>query len=296
MKNKRSTLLRQEKIWGYIFLIPFFVGFIFFIIGPIVVALGLSMTQWDLIGTPKFISLANYQNLFRDNLFWIALKNTLYYTFVSLPITIILSLILALLMNRKLIGIKWYRSVYFLPVTISIVAVSLLWAWMYSPDFGIINYIFSLIGLPQPGWISVTSWAMPSVIIMSIWRSLGFNIIILLAGLQNIDRNLYEAAAIDGAGPWLQFKSITIPMLSSVLFFVIVIGLINSFQVFEQTYIMTQGGPGYSTFTLVYYIFQAGFQFLRMGYASAMSFVLFIIIFLITAGHLSLQSKWVYYE
>ena len=167
---------------------------------------------------------------------------------------------------------------------------------MYSPDFGIINYIFSLIGLPQPGWISVTSWAMPSVIIMSIWRSLGFNIIILLAGLQNIDRNLYEAAAIDGAGPWLQFKSITIPMLSSVLFFVIVIGLINSFQVFEQTYIMTQGGPGYSTFTLVYYIFQAGFQFLRMGYASAMSFVLFIIIFLITAGHLSLQSKWVYYE
>lgn len=296
MKNKRSTLLRQERIWGYIFLIPFFVGFIFFIIGPIVVALGLSMTQWDLIGTPKFISLANYQNLFRDNLFWIALKNTLYYTFVSLPITIILSLILALLMNRKLIGIKWYRSVYFLPVTISIVAVSLLWAWMYSPDFGIINYIFSLIGLPQPGWISVTSWAMPSVIIMSIWRSLGFNIIILLAGLQNIDRNLYEAAAIDGAGPWLQFKSITIPMLSSVLFFVIVIGLINSFQVFEQTYIMTQGGPGYSTFTLVYYIFQAGFQFLRMGYASAMSFVLFIIIFLITAGHLSLQSKWVYYE
>jgi multiple sugar transport system permease protein len=259
MKNKRSTLLRQEKIWGYIFLIPFFVGFIFFIIGPIVVALGLSMTQWDLIGTPKFISLANYQNLFRDNLFWIALKNTLYYTFVSLPITIILSLILALLMNRKLIGIKWYRSVYFLPVTISIVAVSLLWAWMYSPDFGIINYIFSLIGLPQPGWISVTSWAMPSVIIMSIWRSLGFNIIILLAGLQNIDRNLYEAAAIDGAGPWLQFKSITIPMLSSVLFFVIVIGLINSFQVFEQTYIMTQGGPGYSTFTLVYYISQTIF-------------------------------------
>lgn len=296
MKNKRSTLLRQERLWGYIFLIPFFVGFIFFIIGPVVVALGLSMTQWDLIGTPKFISITNYQNLFRDNLFWIALKNTLYYTFLSLPITIALSLILALLMNRKLIGIKWFRSVYFLPVTISIVAVSLLWAWMYSPDFGIINYILSRLGLPQPGWIAETSWAMPSVVIMSVWRSLGFNIIILLAGLQNIDRNLYEAAAIDGAGPWLQFKSITIPMLSSVLFFIIVIGLINSFQVFEQTYIMTQGGPGYSTFTLVYYIFQAGFQFLRMGYASAMSFVLFIIIFVITAGHLTLQSKWVYYE
>ncbi len=189
----------REAAWAYLFLAPFFLGLLFFILGPVLAALAISFTSWDLLSAPRWIGLANYREMMGDRLFQIALKNTVYFTVVSVPVTLLLALGLASLMNRKLRGISVLRAVYFFPVTASIVAVSLLWAWMYTPDFGIINYLLSLLGLPKVKWLVDPTMAMPSVIIMSVWRGLGFNIVIFLAGLQSIPRDLYEAAELDGA-------------------------------------------------------------------------------------------------
>ena len=285
----------REAAWAYLFLAPFFLGLLFFILGPVLAALAISFTSWDLLSSPRWIGLANYRELFGDRLFRIALTNTVYFTVVSVPVTLLLALGLAALMNRKLRGISALRAVYFFPVTASIVAVSLLWSWMYTPDFGIINYLLSLLGLPKVNWLVDPQMAMPSVIIMSIWRGLGFNIVVFLAGLQSIPGDLYEAAELDGAGGWDRFRQITVPLLTPTIFFAAIMALIASFQVFEQTYIMTQGGPGNATMTLVYQIFLNGFTYLRMGYASAMSFILFAILFLITIVQVRLQTRWVHY-
>src|SRR3954470_3764789 len=279
----------REAAWAYLFLAPFFIGLIFFILGPVVAAFAISFTTWDLLSPPQWIGLENYRDLMADRLFWIALKNTVYFTVVSVPVTLLLALGLATLMNRKLRGITALRAIYFFPVTASIVAVSLLWAWMYTPDFGIINYLLSLLGVPKVKWLVDPTLAMPSVIIMSVWRGFGFNIVVFLAGLQSIPRDLYEAAELDGAGGWSQFRDITVPLLTPTLFFATIMALIASFQVFEQTYIMTQGGPANATLTLVYQIFLNGFTYLRMGYASALSFVLFAILFIITIFQVRLQ-------
>src|SRR3954447_3041732 len=229
----------REAAWAYLFLAPFFLGLLFFILGPVVAAFAISFTSWDLLSPPQWIGLENYQDLMADRIFWIALKNTVYFTAVSVPVTLLLALGLASLMNRKLRGITALRAIYFFPVTASIVAVSLLWAWMYTPDFGIINYLFSLVGVPKVKWLVDPTLAMPSVIIMSVWRGLGFNIVIFLAGLQSIPRDLYEAAELDGARGWNQFRDITVPLLTPTIFFATIMALIASFQVFEQTYIMT---------------------------------------------------------
>ena len=285
----------RESAWAYLFLAPFFIGLLFFIVGPVFAAFAISFTSWDLLSPPQWVGLDNYRELADDRLFWIALKNTLYFTGVSVPVTLILALGLAALMNRKIRGIEALRAIYFFPVTASIVAVSLLWAWMYTPDFGIINYLLSYLGIPKINWLVDPRMAMPSVIIMSIWRGLGFNIVVFLAGLQSIPRDLYEAADLDGASGWQQFRQITVPLLTPTIFFATIMAIIASFQVFEQTYIMTQGGPGNATLTLVYQIFLNGFTYLRMGYASALSFVLFAILFVITIVQVNLQRKWVHY-
>ena len=285
----------RESAWAYLFLAPFFLGLVFFIVGPVVAAFAISFTSWDLLSPPQWVGLDNYRELADDRLFWIALKNTLYFTGVSVPVTLILALGLAALMNRQIRGIEALRAIYFFPVTASIVAVSLLWAWMYTPDFGIINYLLSYLGIPKINWLVDPRMAMPSVIIMSIWRGLGFNIVVFLAGLQSIPRDLYEAAELDGASGWQQFRQLTIPLLTPTIFFATIMAIISSFQVFEQTYIMTQGGPGNATLTLVYQIFLNGFTYLRMGYASALSFVLFAILFVITIVQVNLQRKWVHY-
>jgi multiple sugar transport system permease protein len=285
----------REAAWAYLFLLPFFLGLLFFIVGPVVAAFAISFTSWDLLSPPQWIGFDNYREMLSDNLFWIALKNTVYFTAVSVPVTLLLALGLASLMNRKLRGIAALRAIYFFPVTASIVAVSLLWAWMYTPDFGIINYVLSQIGLPKVKWLVDPRMAMPSIILMSVWRGLGFNIVVFLAGLQSIPKDLYEAAELDGANGWDRFRQITIPLLTPTIFFAAIMALIASFQVFEQTFIMTQGGPGNATLTLVYHIFQNGFTWLRMGYASALSFVLFAILFVITIVQVRFQRKWVHY-
>lgn len=285
----------REAAWAFLFLSPFFLGLLFFILGPVLASLALSFTTWDLLSPPRWVGLRNYQEMLGDRLFWTALKNTVYFTVVSVPVTLVLALGLAVLMNRKIRGISILRAIYFFPVTASIVSVSLLWAWMYTPDFGILNYLLSFVGLPKVNWLVDPTLAMPSVIIMSVWRGLGFNIVVFLAGLQSIPRDLYEAAELDGAGGWDQFRQITVPLLTPTLFFATIMALIASFQVFEQTYIMTQGGPGNATLTLVYQIFLNGFTYLRMGYASALSFVLFAILFVITIIQVRMQTRWVHY-
>jgi len=290
------TQSQREALWALLFLSPFFLGLIFFIAGPVIAAFILSLTRWDLMGAPEWIGIQNYTTLVHDPTFWQALGNTIYYTGVSVPVGLALGLGLAVLMNRKLAGVHAFRVIYFAPVTVSIVAVSLLWAWLYTPSFGFLNYVLAALHLPTSRWLVDPRMAMPSIILVGLWRGLGFNIIVFLAGLQAIPRDLYEAGEIDGADELRQFRHITIPMLSPTMFFAIVMAVISSFQIFEQTYIMTQGGPGNSTLTFIYYIFLTGFTYLRMGYASALSFVFLALILAVTVVQVRLQSQWVHYE
>ena len=283
-------------VWAYFFLSPFLIGLVLFMLGPLIFALVLSFLDWNMVGSPKWIGLANYREMFSDEVFWKSFWNTLYYTSVTVPVTIVISLVLATLMNRDIRGVYFLRAVYFVPITISVIAVGLLWSWLYTPDFGFLNYVLGLLGLPKVMWLVKVKTAMLSLIIVGIWRGLGFNIIVLLAGLKGISREIYDASAIDGANEWQQFWKVTMPMLSPTLFFAIVMAFISSVQVFELTYIMTQGGPSDSTTTLIYNTYLQGFTFLRLGYASAISLVFLIMILIVTVSQVRSQERWVYYD
>jgi multiple sugar transport system permease protein len=278
-----------------LFIGPSLVALLMFLLGPMIASFGVSLTSWDLLTPPHFVGFNNYSQLFSSPETWDALRHTLYFIVGYLPIVLVLGLGLAMLLNRQMAGLSFYRAAYFMPVVSSWVAVSLIWKWLLNPAFGLVNYLLGLVGLPQPGWWADPHWAMPSIIIASIWKDTGFVMVILLAGLQNIDRSFYEAAHIDGAGPWARFLHVTLPLLSPSLFFVTVISLINSFQVFDQVWVMTAGGPGGASTVIVQDIVQNAFSFSRMGYASALSWVLFVIIFGITAVQFVAQRKWVHY-
>lgn len=290
----RSTVVAHA--WALVFLAFALVGLIVLTIGPIVASFALSFTDWDLLGPPRFVGLRNLQDLVVDKIFWRALQNTIAFTVVSVPLGVALALGLALALNRKVRGIGLYRTLFLLPLVASNVATSLLWGLMLDPVAGPVNYLLGQAGLSQPGWLGDAIWAMPAIIIMSVWKGFGFNVVIFLAGLQGIPRELYEAAEIDGAGRSSKFRHVTLPMLSPTMLFVLIIALIASFQVFDATYVLTKGGPQNATITLVYYVYRAGFQQLQMGYASALSYVLFALT-LVMVGILWLsQRRWVHYE
>lgn len=292
-----QRLVQSESVTAYVLLIPTLVGIIVFSLGAVAAALVISFTRWDLITPPQWVGLANYQAMItQDTLAHTALWNTVYYTVGTVPVGVTLSLLLAIAMNQKIRGIVLYRTAYFLPVISSTVAVALLWDWIYAPDYGLLNFMLRTMHLPTSQWLGDPSTAMPAVIIMSIWRGLGFNMVIFLAGLQGIPQELYDAAKIDGADSWRSFRHITVPLLSPVLFFVTVLSIIGSFQVFDQTYVMTQGGPLNATTTVVYYIFQEGFQWFHMGYAAALGYMLFAVILIFTMAQFNLQRLWVHYE
>jgi multiple sugar transport system permease protein len=282
--------------WAFVFVGLALTGLIVLTIGPIVASFLLSFTDWDLLGAPRFIGLRNFEELFADTTFWRAVQNTIVFTTLSVPLGMALSLGLAMALNRKLRGIGFYRTLFLLPLVASSVATALIWGLMLDPVAGPVNYLLGQAGLPQPGWLGDTFWAMPSIIIMSIWKGFGLNVVIFLAGLQGIPNELYEAAQIDGAGRFARFRHITLPMLSPTTFFVLLIALIASFQVFDSTYVLTKGGPQDSTITLVYYVYQTGFQQLRMGYASAISYVLFAMTLVIVGIQWLSQRRWVHYE
>ena len=287
---------RREVIEAYLYLLPTFVGLILFSLGAIVVSVGISFTDWNILQPPHWVGLSNYVRLFSTPLNWQVFGNTLYYMGVIVPVGTALALGLALALNRGLRGIVLLRSLYFLPVISSTVAVSLVWGWLYNQQFGLINYLLSLVGITGPAWLADTRTAMPAVIIMSIWKGLGYNMVIFLAGLQGIPQELYEAAAIDGAGAWARFRYVTLPLVSPTTFFVVVLSTIAAFQVFDQTYVMTGGGPAYSTTTLALFIYQNAFQWFHMGYAAALSYVLFAAVAVVTLVQFRVQGRFVFYR
>ena len=278
-----------------LFLGPSLLALLAFSIGPMIGTLWVSVQDWNLIRDAEYIGLENYRELWSDDDFRRALLNTLYYLVGYLPLVMVGGLGLALLVNSKLKGVAIFRAVYFLPVVTSWVVVALLWKWLLNPTDGLVNWLLGLVGIEGPGWWTSRTWAMPSVILASAWKDLGFVMIILLAGLQSIDESLYEAAKIDGAGAWQRLRSITIPMLTPSIFFVTVISLINGFQVFDQVWVMTDGGPAGSSTVVVEQIVKNTFSFGRAGYASAMSVVLFVIILFVTAVQMRMQKRWVFY-
>jgi len=291
-----QRLKNNENVYGLAFVGPLILGLVVFTYGPVVAAAWLSLCKGDYIGIPEWIGLGNYARAFQDELLWKALGNTVYYVMGTVPAGIILSLALALAMNQQLRGIVFYRAIFFLPTITSAVAISLMWMWMYNPEFGIINSLVRLVGLKGPKWLASPVWAMPAIIIMSIWRGLGYNMLLFLAGLQGIPKEFYEAAEIDGADAWQRFLHITFPLLSPTTFMITVLSIIGGFQVFEYSYVMTRGGPLYSTLTVVLLIYQRGFETFEMGYASAIAYVLFAIMLALTLIQFRMQSRWVHYE
>ncbi len=294
--SRWARLLSNEHTVGYLFITPLLLGLLIFTYGPVLAAFFLSFTKGDYISTPKWIGLGNYQALLQEDLFWTSMRNTLYYVVGAVPIGLILSLLLAIAMNQKLRGIIVFRSIFFLPTITSSVAISLMWLWIYNPEFGVLNFLLKQIGIKGPTWLSSSTWAMPAIIIMSFWRGLGYNMLIYLAGLQGIPDVYYEAAEIDGAGGWAKFRNITLPLLTPTTFMLLILSLIGAFQVFEYTYVMTGGGPVYATLTIVLHIYNNAFRSFKMGYASALAYVLFGILLVLTLIQLRLQKRWVHYE
>jgi multiple sugar transport system permease protein len=279
-----------------LFLAPSLVTLLAFWIGPMLGTAWVSLLDWSLIGEPAFVGLDNYTELVQDKDFHLALLHTLSFLGGYLPLVLTLGLGVALLLDAKLPGMTLYRATFFLPVISSWVAISLLWKWLLNPADGLVNQLLAAVGIAGPGWWTDPEWAMPAIVFASVWKDVGYVAVILLAGLQAIPREVVEAALIDGASPWRRLRKITIPLLSPSLFFVTVISLINGFHVFDQVWVMTGGGPGGASTVVVEQIVKYAFSYGRIGYASAMSIVLFGLIMLITLLQIRLQRRWVHYD
>jgi multiple sugar transport system permease protein len=296
-RGRRKGPRAGEGWWALLFLAPTIVGLVLLSAGPILASFGISLTSWDLLRPPQFVGLDNFVSLVNDERFLISLRNTAFYTLLSVPIGMVLALALALALNQPLRGIAIIRTAYFLPVVTSATAVGLVWAWIYSPASGLLNQAIGVIGLPPQKWVSDPFWAMPAIVAMSVWQGLGINVIVFLAGLQGIPQEYYDAAAVDGAGRWPRFRNVTLPLLTPSLFFTGILSLIGSFQVFDQVYILARPGkPTEATITLVYYIYESGFKFFRMGQAAAASWILFLIVAVLTVIYFRSQKRWVHYQ
>lgn len=294
-RPRLSRMARREMYTAWLFILPWVLGFLLFLALPIALSVYYSFTSFNVFQPPRWIGTANFRALSTDPLFWKSLYNTAYYTFLSVPLMMVISLGVALLLNSKLPGMRIFRTIFFLPSVLSGVGVALLWLWIFNPDYGLINLLLSYFGIEGPLWLYAPQWAKPAMIIMSLW-GLGGVMVINLAGLQSVPEQMYEAARVDGANSWAQFRYVTLPMLSPTLFFNFITLTIGSFQVFTQAYIMTGGGPVHSTLFYVLYLFQMAFENLRMGYASAMAWVLFFVIVGISLFQLAVSRRLVYYE
>jgi len=296
-KLKKRKDKSEKQYVAYLLLLPTIVIITAFHVLPIFYSCGLSLLNWDLISEARFVGMRNFKLLAQDPLFWKSLWNTIYYTIISVPMSIICSLTIAMMLSSKIKGIDAYRVIYFIPVITSINAVSIVWKLIYHPNFGLLNKMLELVGIPGQRWLLDPKWAMVSIVVMSVWKHLGYNVIIFLTGLKNIPTHLYEAATVDGAGKWNQFRHITWPLLSPVTFFILVMSIIGSFQVFAQIYMMTPGGgPMNSTMTVVFYLYKVGFGDFHFGYAAAIAFELFIMIFALTLVQKLVVEKRVHYQ
>lgn len=296
-RSRQRSPLASESRWAWLFLAPTLLGLAVLSAGPIIAAFAISFTSWDLLTPPRFVGLDNFARLVSDHRFLTALRNTAFYTVASVPLGTVVGLGLALALNQRLRGISWIRTAYFLPVVTSTVAISLVWSWIYSPDHGPLNGVLALVGLPGQKWITDPFWAMPSIVVMSVWQGLGTTVIIFLAGLQGIPEEYYDAAAVDGASAFARLRRITLPLLTPSIFFTGILALIDSFQVFDQIYVLARPGrPTDATVTLVYMIYENGFQNFKMGYGAAAAWVLFLIVAVLTVIYFRLQNRWVHYQ
>jgi multiple sugar transport system permease protein len=291
----RLTNRQRESLMGYLFLSPWILGFVVFLAGPMIASFYLSFTQYKVIKAPLWVGLANYQRMFTDELFYQSLKVTVVYTAISVPLGIAAALGVAVLLNQKIVASGLFRTIFYLPSIISGVAVAIVFAWIFNFRFGILNYLLSLVGIPGPNWLGSPRWALWAFVLMSLW-GIGGNVVIFLAALQGVPQSLYEAAEIDGAGSWQRFWSITLPMISPALLFVFIMGVIGTFQTFTQSYIMTGGGPANATLFYLLYLYKNAFNWFEMGYASAMAWILFLIIMACTLILLRSSTLWVHYE
>ncbi|HRL11565.1 MAG TPA: sugar ABC transporter permease [Aggregatilineales bacterium] len=291
----RHSSARREAVAFYLLILPWLLGFVIFIAYPTLRSFELSLTHYQIGREPLFIGLDNYTRLTQDRNFWQALKVTTIYVFGSVPGSTVIAIVIAMLLAQKVRGVNFWRTIYFLPSVVAPVAVAILWGFVFNPQYGLINTLLRYVGIEGPGWITSEAWALPTVIFMS-WWTVGGQIVIYLAGLKNIPQELYEVAEIDGAGPWAKFWNVTIPMLSPTIFFNVVLGFIGAFQIFEGPWVLTNGGPNDATLTYMIYLYRQAFQLGSLGYASALAWVLFMIIMILTVIIIRSSALWVYYE
>lgn len=287
-KSASRKLKRKNTLIAWSFIAPNFIGFLIFTLVPVVFSLILAFMKWDSFSTPEFVGMQNFTRMLSDDTFWISLKNTFLYTIGVVPLTLICSLGLAILLNQKIRGVKFFRTAFFFPYVTSLVAIAVVWSMLFHPTMGPINQFLRVIIENPPGWLSSSDWALTAIIIVSVWRGMGYYMILYLAGLQGISKELYEAAAMDGANKWKQFTHITVPALRPTTFFVTIMLVINCFKIFDLVQVMTDGGPGRATNVLVYQVYSEAFVKFNFGYASAIAMVLFVIVLVITV----IQFKW----
>lgn len=297
-RPRRSRIGLVEERWGYFFISPWLLGFLIFSLGPILVSLYYSFTKYEFPIAPKWVGLRNYIFAFtKDELFPVSLANTAFYVGLAVPLGLMASLFLALLLDREIKGRAIWRTLYYLPSIVPGVASTFLFMYLFQPDYGLINgWIWELFHVRGPGWFADRSWVKPTFVLLSLWGAGGATMIIFLAGLQNIPKELYEAAEVDGAGRWRKFLNITIPMLSPTIFFNLITGIIGAFKVFSVAYVATGGGPGYGSYFYVLHLFTHAFTYWNSGYASALAWILFVIVLVFTLIQFSVSKSWVYYE
>lgn len=295
-KSKMGTMARQEERAFYLFISPWIIGFVIFTAGPILASLFFSFTFYDVVTAPRWVGIGNYTGLLSDELFWQSLKVTVLYAAGSVSLGIAASLFIAILLNRNIRGVSLFRTIFYLPSVISGVAVSLLFMWILNSDFGVVNFVlWKLFHIQGPAWLMSRTWVIPAIVFMSPW-GIGGSIVLYLARLQGIPTELYEAAEIDGANYWRRLRAITLPLMTPVIFFTMLTGVIGSFQVFTQAYVMTNGGPNNASLFYILYLYRNAFRYWRMGYASAQAWIMFLILLVLTVILLRTSSRWVYYE
>jgi multiple sugar transport system permease protein len=294
VRPSRTPIARRDERRFYLFILPWLLGLALFQAGPIVAALALSLTDWNLVASPEWRGITHYDRLLNDPLLRTAVTNTLYYSAVSVPLGVGLAFGLALLVNRSWFGMGFFRTIFMMPALVSGAAIALVWGWLFNPRLGAVNALLRVLHLPTPGWLADPGWAMPTLILLSLW-SVGGTMLIYLAGLRTIPRELYDAARIDGAGPLALTWHITLPMLSPVTYFLLVVGTIMSLQLFTPTYILTEGGPRNATLTLPLYIYRNAFEYQELGYAAALSVVLILLTLALTLVQVALARRWVFY-
>jgi len=295
--NLKYKILSKDSFWAILMIMPALLGILIFTIIPVIGSFIISLTRWNLISAPKFVGLKNYTLLISDPLFYKVLAITSLYAVSVVFLSIILPLILAVALNQKIKGLALYRTAYFLPVITPMVVVAIVWSWIFDPSNGILNFLLTKTGITNPPlWLFDSFWALIAIIIVSVWKNIGYYMVIFLAGLQAIPDSLYEAAEIDGATGIKKHLNITLPLMTPTIFFVCVMSTISSFQVFDLIYLMTEGGPENSTMVIVYWLYKNAFEFFKLGYASSIAYVLFVIILLLTLIQWKLRKKWVMYE